>query len=178
MPLTGASAVKSSVYKRQQNSDATRDSLATRELGARQRTCRISHTLATGDGSGTVFGDNDEMNLVEIPAGATIDLKRSYFKASADPGAILGKIGVREFQNPDGTVVAEDPAYVASILNMTGTSLFTLSTTNGNGADNLGLVRLNSKGPVTLFFKAVANGGTVDGDIADVWDWQFTYWTD
>lgn len=178
MPLTGASAVKSSVYKRQQNSDATRDSLATRELGARQRTCRISHTLATGDGSGTVFGDNDEMNLVEIPAGATIDLKRSYFKASADPGSILTKIGVRAFEKVDGSTQAEDEAFVASILNTNGTTMFTLSTTAGNGADTLGLVRFNSKGPVTLFMKTVANGGTVDGDIADVWDWQFTYWTD
>ena len=74
MALTGNSAVKSAIYKRQMNSDATRDSLKTYELSARQRTARISHTLATGDGEGTVFGDNDEMNLIVIPAGATIDL--------------------------------------------------------------------------------------------------------
>lgn len=178
MALTGASAVKSSVYKRQMNSDATRDSLATRELSAKQRTARISHTLATGDGDGTVFGDNDEMNLIEIPAGATIDLKRSYFKASADPGSVLSKLGVRAFEKVDGSTQAEDAAYVASILNTNGTTMFTLSTTAGNGADNLGLVRLNSKGPVTLFWKMVANGGTVDGDAGDVWDWQLTYWVD
>lgn len=178
MALTGASAVKSAIYKRQVNSDATRDSLKTYELGARNRTIKVSHTLATGDGDGTVFGDNDEMNLVVIPAGATIDLKRSYFKASADPGSVLSKIGVRAFEKVNGDTQAEDAAFVASILNTNGTTMFTLSTTAGNGADSLGLVRFDSKGPVTLFWKMVANGGTVDGDAGDVWDWQFTYWVD
>lgn len=184
MALTGlANAVSSSLYTKQNSLTSTRESLRPDELGGRRRTIRFDHTLATGEGTGTVFGDNDEMNLCIVPAGSVIDLKDSYFKASAELGdGTIFKIGVRAFYKKDGSQQAEDAAYLVTVadagLLADSISAATLSAYPGNGADNLACVRLNSREPVVLFAKAVANGFTFDGDIGDVWSFQFTYTVD
>lgn len=180
MALTGSSAVASDLYEKQVATNSARESLRPDELGGRKRVVRVSHTLAAGDGSVSEFGDNDEMNLCVIPAGAVVDLKDSYVHFSAAPGnGPIFKIGTRAFTKKDGSTQAEDAAYLAAFANsgvlVTPTAM---STEPGNGADLIGWVRLNSREPVTLFCKAVANGGTFDGDIGDVWDFQISYVVD
>jgi hypothetical protein len=178
--LTGSSAVKSSVYKRQVSTDANRDSIAVTDSGAKKRISTGRHTFVAGEGSESLFGNGDEMNLVILPAGCTIDLKESYLKFSATPGS--GEdfaVGYRAYTAIDGSTVAEDAnglAFETNAAVYATRATLVSSSAAGNAVDALGLVKFNSKGPVTIFLKGI--GGSFDGDIGDVWDWQFCYWVD
>ncbi len=179
--LALGNAVETYVFKGQTHIDASRDAIDVAVLSAKKRTVRFDHTFAAGDGSGSVFTDNDELQLCVIPAGVVIDLKQSYFKASANPGSCALKLGTRAWVNVDGTAHAEDAAFLGTILNTANTvttaiALYGAEFTAGNGVDNLSCVKINSRGPVVLFAKAIANGGTFDADIADVWSLQLEYW--
>lgn len=187
MALTGSSAAGTSLYKRQTATNSVSDRIDPQELGAKVRVVVVDHTLVAGDGDGSLIATGGEINLCVVPAGATIDLKRTYFKASAALGDAANlQIGYRAYKKPDGSTQAEDANGVCVFTDLgnsdslvrhyfgTGES----SITAGNGATAWGLVKLNSREPVTLFAKAADGGGTFDGDVGDRLVFQFGYFTE
>lgn len=184
MALTGASAAGTTLYKRQVAVNSTRDRIDPQELGGKERVVVIDHTLVAGDGDASLIDNNGEINLCVLPAGATIDLKRAYFKCSADlgDGANL-LVGYRAYKKPDGTTEAESANGVCTYTDLGNSSTLTRhyfgtgesSITLPTGANPVGLVKLNSREPVTLFAKAANGAGTFDGDIGDRLVFQFGY---
>lgn len=184
MALTGASAAGTTLYKRQTALNSTSDRLQPWEAGAKSKQIYVDHTLVAGDGDGSLIANGGEVNLCVLPPQATIDLKRTYFKCSADlgDGANL-ELGWRAYKKPDGSTQAEDSDGICTFADLGNSSTLTRhyfgtgesSITAGVGAGPLGLVRLNSREAVTLFVKAADGGGTFDGDIGDRFTFQIGY---
>ena len=184
MAGTGSSASGTTLYNRQVAVNSTRDRLDPQELGAKERVAFIDHTLVAADGTGSTVANTDEINLCVLPAGATIDLKRTYFKCSADLGDAANlELGFRAHTNPDGTAVAEDSDGICTFADLGNSSTLTRhyfgtgesSITAGATATPLGTVKLNSRSAVTLFIKAANGGGTFDGDVGDRLTFQIGY---
>lgn len=183
MALTGASAAQSSLYIRQKSKNALRSSISPVEIGAKKRVVVINHTVVAADGSGSIIVTLDEMNLVELPAGARIDLKESYVLLSATQGAATNiSLGHRAYVGVDGVTVAEDSdSVITDILGSTTTIVNLNTLTKGVKAQapsGMGVIAFDSKGPVILYQVALNAGGTFDGDVGDIYSYQFTYWVD
>lgn len=184
MALTGASAAGTTLYKRQTALNSTSDRLQPWEMGASAKQVTINHTLVAGDGDASLIGDGGEINLCVLPPQATIDLKRTYFKCSADlgDGANL-TLGYRAYKKPDGSTEVEDADGICSFDDLGNSSTLTRhyfgtgesALLAGATAGQLGLIRLNSREPVTIFAKAENGGGTFDGDIGDIFTFQIGY---
>ncbi len=185
MALTGASAAKTGIYNKLTSVGAARSSVRPDEIGARKRVVRFSHTVVDGDGTTDEIITDDEMNLVVLPPNCVLDLKESYAKLSASQGANTELwIGTRAYTLEDGTLSTEDADQIAILVGST-TTIVDLSTVSqgspiaGNPAfDNLKCIRFNSRTPIHIFMKAKNATGTFDGDIGDVYDFQFTYYVD
>lgn len=187
MALTGASAAGTSLYKRQVAVNSVRDRLDPQELGAKERVAVIEHTLVAGDGDASLIDNGGEINLFVLQPGCTLDLKRTYFRCNAalGDGANL-QIGYRAYKKPDGTTQAEDANGVCVFTDLGNSDTLTRhffgtgesSITLGNAATTLGLVKFNSREPVTIFAKAANGAGTFDGDIGDILRFQFGYYAE
>ncbi len=183
MALTGASAAQSSLYIRQKSKDANRSAIPPYEIGGRKRVVRVNHTVVAADGDASTIVTASQMNLVEIPAGARLDLKESYVLLSASQGANTNiLLGHRAYVGNDGVAVAEDTDSIVTDIAGATTTIINLNTlTKGVKAEapsGMGIVTFDSRGPVTIFMTASDGSGTFDGDVGDIYSFQFTYYID
>jgi hypothetical protein len=126
-----------------------------------------------------VDGD-DEINLIILPPNAVLDLALSTLIISATQGAsTLIDLGYRSYIDKDGNTVAEDVDGIYDGYDATSTALNYIAK-DGGGAlgalcDVSGFVVFNNREPVTIFMKALDNGGTFDGDVGDTYGFRFYF---
>lgn len=185
MALTGASAAKTAIYDKLTSIGSARSSVRPDELGGVKRVIRFDHTVVDGDGTTDEIITADEMNLIVLPPNCVLDLAESYVKISASQGANTTlDIGFRAYTKEDGTLSTEDSDALGKAIGSTTTAQQISALTPGSpiagnpAIDALGMIRFNSRTPITLFQKANDGSGTFDGDIGDVYSYKFTYYVD
>jgi len=189
----GALAASFDVHASQVSAGVNLSRIKTYNAHGKLRWVESLHTVVTaaagvvGSGTGTLQAlvDTDELNIVQLPAGAKMIIPMCLIKFSDSAGATTTiDIGWRAYTQNDGTAIAEDADGIINGWDAATTALELWATSTvafGAGVPlitPMQTIAFDSKGPVTIFMTCNDAAGTYAGDVGDLMHFGIAYVTD